>query len=55
MRFERAKRRLANRRLGAVVQRYLEGQEPGVVVAQFPRAGLAATRNMTVRLVVGRR
>ncbi len=55
MRIGKAKHLLANRRLGAVVQRYLDGHKPRVVLAQFPRAGLAATRNMTVRLVVGRR
>jgi penicillin-binding protein 1A len=50
---DRARRRLANRQLG-VRQTYLDGEPSGVVVAQFPRAGLAATRNMTVRLVIGR-
>jgi penicillin-binding protein 1A len=48
-----ARERLANRRLG-VRQTYLDGESPDVVVAQFPRAGLASTRNMTVRLVIGR-
>jgi penicillin-binding protein 1A len=48
-----ARRRLANRHLG-VRQTYLDGEPSDVVVAQFPRAGLAATRNMTVRLVIGR-
>ena len=48
-----ARNRLAARRLG-VKQTYVDGGEPGVVLAQFPRAGLAATRNMTVRLVIGR-
>jgi penicillin-binding protein 1A len=50
---EKARRRLANRLLGALAT-YVDGGKPGMVVAQFPRAGLAATRNMTVRLVIGR-
>jgi penicillin-binding protein 1A len=50
---ENARSRLARRQLG-VKQTYADGGEPGVVLAQFPRAGLAATRNMTVRLVIGR-
>jgi penicillin-binding protein 1A len=49
----KARRRLANRLLG-VLPTYVDGGEAGVVLAQFPRAGLAATRNMTVRLVIGR-
>ena len=51
---QQARRRLANRRLAGLVQSYVEGADPGVVVSQFPRAGRAATRNMTVRLVVSR-
>ncbi len=54
MNIAKARRKLANRRLAGVVQIYVDGGRPGVVVAQFPRAGLAATRNMTVRLVVSR-
>jgi penicillin-binding protein 1A len=50
---DNARSRLARRQLG-VKQTYADGGEPGVVLAQFPRAGLAATRNMTVRLVIGR-
>jgi hypothetical protein len=46
-------RRLAKRMLGAL-ETYVDGGRAGVVLAQFPRAGLAATRNMTVRLVIGR-
>jgi beta-lactam-binding protein with PASTA domain len=47
-----ASRRLAKRTL-TLKQSHVEGGKAGVVLAQFPRAGLAATRNMTVRLVVG--
>jgi penicillin-binding protein 1A len=47
-----ARRRLVKRMLG-VKQSYIEGGKAGVVLTQFPRAGLAATRNMTVRLVIG--
>jgi penicillin-binding protein 1A len=50
---EAARSRLARRTLGARAT-YVDGGTPGVVVAQFPRARLAATRNMTVRLVIGR-
>ena len=50
---ERARARLARRMIGAK-ETYVDGGDPGVVMAQFPRAGLAATRNMTVRLVIGR-
>jgi beta-lactam-binding protein with PASTA domain len=35
------------------VEAFVDGKS-GVVLAQYPRAGLAATRNMTVRLIVGR-
>jgi len=55
MTVEKARRRLANRRLAGVVGTYVDGGRPGVVLAQFPRAGLAAVRNMTIRLVVARR
>jgi beta-lactam-binding protein with PASTA domain len=54
MTVEKARRKLANRRLAGLVQTYIDGGRPGEVVAQFPHAGLAATRNMTVRLVVSR-
>ena len=50
---EAARSRLARRALGARAT-YVDGGTPDVVVAQFPRARLAATRNMTVRLVIGR-
>jgi penicillin-binding protein 1A len=54
MDLEQARQRLANRRLGGLVQTYVDGGAANVVVAQFPRAGRAALRNMTVRLVVSR-
>jgi penicillin-binding protein 1A len=54
MEIEQAQRRLARRLLAGRVQSYVDGESPGIVVGQFPQAGLAATRNMTVRLVVGR-
>jgi penicillin-binding protein 1A len=50
----KARRKLANRRLAGLVQTYVDGGTADAVVAQFPRAGRAATRNMTVRLVVSR-
>ncbi|MGH3010904.1 MAG: PBP1A family penicillin-binding protein [Gaiellaceae bacterium] len=50
---DRARHRLAKRQLG-VKQTYLDGARPGLVFSQFPRAGVAATRNMTIRLVIGR-
>jgi penicillin-binding protein 1A len=49
-----ARARLANRRLAGLVQSYVDGGTAGTVMSQFPRAGRAATRNMTVRLVVAR-
>jgi penicillin-binding protein 1A len=48
-----ARHRLARRDLAGFVEAYADGK-PGVVLAQYPRAGLAATRNMTIRLIVGR-
>jgi hypothetical protein len=50
---EKARNRLAGRRLG-VLYTYVDGGKPGIVLAQSPQPGLAATRNMTVRLVIGR-
>jgi penicillin-binding protein 1A len=50
---EKARNRLAKRMLG-VIYTYVDGGRPGIVLAQSPRPGLAATRNMTVRLVIGR-
>jgi penicillin-binding protein 1A len=49
----RARRLLAGRDLAGFVEAYADGKS-GVVLAQYPHAGLAAVRNMTVRLVVGR-
>jgi beta-lactam-binding protein with PASTA domain len=54
MDLDQARRRLANRRLGGLVQTYVDGGSANAIVAQFPRAGRAALRNMTVRLVVAR-
>ena len=48
-----ARHRLARRDIAGFVEAYADGK-PGVVLAQYPRAGLAATRNLTVRLIVGR-
>jgi penicillin-binding protein 1A len=48
----RARERLANRRLAGLVHSYVDVGRSGTVVAQTPRGGLAATKNMTVRLVV---
>jgi membrane peptidoglycan carboxypeptidase len=51
---DEARGRLARRRLAGAVRAYADGEPEGVVLAQFPRAGRAAVRNMTVRLVVSR-
>jgi penicillin-binding protein 1A len=48
-----ARHRLANREIGGFVDAFADGK-PGIVIAQYPHAGLAAVRNMTVRLIVGR-
>ena len=48
-----ARHRLARRDIAGFVEAYADGKS-GVVLAQYPRAGLAATRNLTVRLIVGR-
>jgi penicillin-binding protein 1A len=48
-----ARRRLANRDIAGFVEAFADG-EAGSVIAQFPHAGLAASPNMTVRLIVGR-
>jgi len=48
-----ARHRLAARDIAGLVDAFADGKS-GVVLAQYPRAGLAATRNMTVRLIVGR-
>jgi penicillin-binding protein 1A len=48
-----ARHRLAARDIAGLVEAFADGKS-GVVLAQYPRAGLAASRNMTVRLIVGR-
>jgi membrane peptidoglycan carboxypeptidase len=48
-----ARRKLARRRLAGLVDVYTDG-EPGLVISQTPRPGVAAVRNMTINLVVGR-
>jgi penicillin-binding protein 1A len=52
--FDEARTLLARRKLAGVVRASADGKPEGVVLAQFPRAGRAAVRNMTVRLVVAR-
>jgi penicillin-binding protein 1A len=49
----RARRILAAHQIAGFVEGYTDGK-PGVVLTQYPHAGLAAVRNMTVRLIVGR-
>jgi penicillin-binding protein 1A len=49
----RARRRLANSDIAGLVDAFADGK-PGIVLAQYPHAGLAAVRNMTVRLIIGR-
>jgi penicillin-binding protein 1A len=48
-----ARHRLARRYLAGFIEGYADGK-PGIVLAQSPRAGLAATKNLTIRLIVGR-
>jgi beta-lactam-binding protein with PASTA domain len=48
-----AQQRLARLDLTAVIEG-VAGGEPGVVLAQFPRAGRAAAPGMEIRIVVGR-
>ena len=48
-----ARHRLARHHIAGLVEAYADGKD-GVVLAQYPHAGLAAARNMTVRLIVGR-
>ena len=50
---DEARTKLAHHHLAGLVQSYVEGK-PGRVLQQFPKAGLASIRNMTIRLVVGR-
>ncbi len=49
----KARQRLASRDIAGLIEAYVDGKN-GVVLAQYPHAGLAAVRNMTVRLIVGR-
>lgn len=49
---DEARRRLADRELTPQVE-FSPEDEPGVVVSQSPRAGVAGASEMTVRLVVG--
>ncbi len=53
LKLPKARRRLSKLKLDGVVTRFAHGK-PGRVVAQRPRAGVAAAANMKVRLVVGR-
>jgi penicillin-binding protein 1A len=53
VRLEQARRRLAARQLGTFVDAFAEGRR-GIVLAQYPRGGVAAGPSMTVRLIVGR-
>jgi membrane peptidoglycan carboxypeptidase len=48
-----ARHRLAARDIAGLVEAFADGKT-GLVLAQYPHAGLAATPNMTVRLIVGR-
>jgi penicillin-binding protein 1A len=50
---EAARQKLARHHLAGLVQTYAEG-EPDRVLQQFPKARLASTENMTIKLVVGR-
>jgi penicillin-binding protein 1A len=53
LRLAKARSRLARHHLAGLVQSYTAGK-PGRILQQFPAAGLASVRNMTIRLVVGR-
>jgi membrane peptidoglycan carboxypeptidase len=48
-----ARAKLAHHHVAGLVQSYTEGKT-GRVLQQFPAAGLASVRNMTIKLVVGR-
>jgi penicillin-binding protein 1A len=50
---EAARQKLARHHLAGLVQTYAEGK-PDRVLQQFPKARLASTENMTIKLVVGR-
>jgi membrane peptidoglycan carboxypeptidase len=49
----KARAKLARHDLAGLVQSYAEGKR-GKILQQFPAAGLASVRNMTIKLVVGR-
>jgi penicillin-binding protein 1A len=49
----RARRQLGRHNIAGLIEAFADG-EAGVVLAQYPHAGLAAVRNMTVRLIIGR-
>jgi hypothetical protein len=53
LRLTEARSKLAGRDIAGFVEALVDGT-PGYVIAQYPHSGLAATRNMTVRLIVGR-
>jgi penicillin-binding protein 1A len=48
-----ARSKLADRDIAGFVEAFTDGKS-GFVIAQYPHPGLAAARNMTVRLIVGR-
>jgi penicillin-binding protein 1A len=50
---DEAQAKLAHDHLAGLVQSYAEGKR-GRVLQQFPAAGLASVRNMTIKLVLGR-
>jgi beta-lactam-binding protein with PASTA domain len=54
LKLRRARTKLLKLELNPRVVRFTRGK-PGRVVAQKPRAGVAAARNLEVRLIVGRR
>jgi penicillin-binding protein 1A len=47
-----ARKKLARHHLAGLVRAYAQGRS-GRVLQQFPKAGLASVRNMTIKLVVG--
>jgi beta-lactam-binding protein with PASTA domain len=53
LKLRRARAKLGKQHLVPFVVRFTTG-EPGRVVAQRPRAGVAAAQGMTIRLIVGR-
>jgi membrane peptidoglycan carboxypeptidase len=48
-----ARKKLASHNIAGLIEAFADGKA-GVVLAQYPHAGLAAVRNMTVRLIIGR-